>query len=196
MKYKILSIIGIAVAILMTLAEGVLVFYNLGCPEINLGGHTVERMPFSWGAIKTLDWILLAIVMVWYSLLIIPWIQYFIGIYKKNSFIPTLTGGGSIASVGYTISNIAMIVGASVWFIHTGEPDELGYYLDFDSWWRDLLMIFMFFVSFFYVPLSITVIVRKHRWDREIVKPEHIWYWFVTAIPFLLMAFLVFDAWR
>ena len=171
MKYKILSIIGIAVAILMTLVEGILTFYNLGCSEINLGGHTVERMPFSWGAIKTLDCILLAITMAWYSSLIIPWIQYFIGIHKKNCFIPTLTGGGSIASVGYTISNIAMIIGASVWFIHTGEPDELGYYLDFDSWWRDLLMIFMFFVSFFYVPLSITVIVRKHRWDREIVKP-------------------------
>lgn len=196
MKYKILSCIGIVVAILMTLVEGALVFYNLGCPEINLGGHTVERMPFSWNAVKALDWVLLVIAMIWYSLLIIPWIQYFEGLRKKNCFIPTLTGGGSITSVGYTVSNIAMIVGASVWFIHTGEPDELGYYLDFDSWWRDLLMIFMFFVSCCYVPLSITVIVRKNRWAREIVKPEYIWYWFVTAIPFLLMAFLVFDAWR
>lgn len=196
MKYKILSCIGIVVAILMTLVEGALVFYNLGCPEINLGGHTVERMPFSWNAVKALDWVLLVIAMIWYSLLIIPWIQYFEGLRKKNCFIPTLTGGGSITSVGYTVSNIAMIVGASVWFIHTGEPDELGYYLDFDSWWRDLLMIFMFFVSCLYVPLSITVIVRKNRWAREIVRPAHIWYWLVTAIPFLLMAFLVFDAWR
>lgn len=168
MKYKILSSIGIVVAILMTLAEGALVFYNLGYSEINLGGHTVERMPFSWDAINTRDWVLLAITMAWYSLLIIPWIQYFNGLRKKNCFIPTLTGGGSIASVGYTISNIALFVGASVWFIHTGEPNEWGCYTDFDSWWRGLLRTFMFFVSFFYVPLSITVIVRKNRWDRDI----------------------------
>ena len=195
MRYKIMSSLGIAAAILMTLIEGALVIYNMGCSSIIHGNHYYERMPFNWNSIQSLDWFFGAVAMLWYLLLIIPWIQYFNGMRKKNCFIPTLTGGESIGSVGFTVFNIAMIIGSAVWFIHTGEADEMGHYADFDSWWRDLLMIFMFCLSWFYVPFSIIVMVRKNKWDRDIVRPEHWWYWVVAAIPFLLLAFFVFDAW-
>ena len=169
MKYKILSGLGIVVAILMTLIEGACLIYNLGCIRIIHGNHYYELMPFNWNTIGVFHWILWAVAMAWYSLLIIPWIQYFNGLRRRNSFIPTLAGGGSIVSVGYIMCNIAIAIGAAAWFNLTGDPDEMGHYADFDNGRRHFLMMLMFFLSMYYVPHLISVIERLNKWSRNIV---------------------------
>lgn len=194
MKYKVLSIAGTAFLIIMFIVESLLVLYNLGCSGITHGNHYFERLPFNWNSIQSLDWIVLTVVMMWYALLLIPWIQYLNIMRKENNLFPTLTGGGSIADVGFTVFNIAMIIGSIMWFIRTGEPDEMGLYADFDSWWRDLLMIIMALMSVVYVPVSLLVILMKDKWNHDVAKVEHSWYWFVAAIPFLALAFFLFQA--
>ena len=72
----------------------------------------------------------------------------------------------------------------------------------YDEWWRDLLQIYMFLSSLFYIFSAIAAIEGNCRKNRElrkgqyvpVDKPIPVWYWVVSAIPFLLLALSVVDA--
>ena len=37
-------------------------------------------------------------------------------------------------SVFFTVFNIVLVIGCTLWFIETGEPDEQGLVLEYDEW--------------------------------------------------------------
>jgi len=110
--------------------------------------------------------------------------------------------GEPLFSVFFTVFNIVLVIGCTLWFIETGEPDEKGLVCEYDEWWRDLLQIYVVFSSPFYILSSMAAIAVNHRKNRELRKGQYIpvdrpipvWHWVVSAIPFLLLALSVVDA--
>ena len=102
----------------------------------------------------------------------------------------------------FTVFNIVLVIGCTLWFIETGEPDEMGLVCEYDEWWRDLLQIYVAFSYPFYVLSSIAAIAVNHSKNRElrkgqyvpVDKPITVWHWVVSTIPFLLLALSVADA--
>lgn len=204
MKYKIISIVGIIVAILLFVLDSALALYDLGCGRAIHGNAYFERFPFSWNIIGEWGWWLWSVKVVWYALLIIPWIQYFNAVRMEGRFGRTLAAvkNEPLFSVFFTVFNIALVIGCTLWFIETGEPDEKGLVCEYDEWWRDLLRIYLVFSSPFYILSSIAAIIVNHSRSRELRKEQYVptyrpiktWYWLVSAVPFLLMALSVADA--
>ena len=110
--------------------------------------------------------------------------------------------GEPLFSVFFTVFNIVLVIGCTLWFIETGEPDEQGLVLEYDEWWRDLLQIYVLFSSPFYILSSMAAIAVNHRKNCElrngqyipVDKPIPVWHWVVSAIPFWLMALSVVEA--
>lgn len=137
-------------------------------------------------------------------MLIIPWIQYFNAVRMEGRLERTLAEfkGEPLFSVFFTVFNIVLVIGCTLWFIETGEPDEMGLVCEYDEWWRDLLQIYMAFSYPFYVLSSIAAIAVNHNKNRElrkgqyvpVDKPITVWHWVVSTIPFLLLALSVADA--
>lgn len=204
MKYKIISTIGIVAAILLFVLDSALALYDLGCGRAIHGNAYFERFPFSWNTIGEWGWWLWSVKVVWYALLIIPWIQYFNAVRMEGRFGRTLAAvkNEPLFSVFFTVFNIALVIGCTLWFIETGEPDEKGLVCEYDEWWRDLLRIYLVFSSPFYILSSIAAIIVNHSRSRELRKEQYVptyrpiktWYWLVSAVPFLLMALSVVDA--
>lgn len=204
MKYKIISTIGIVAAILLFVLDSALALYDLGCGRAIHGNAYFERFPFSWNTIGEWGWWLWSVKVVWYALLIIPWIQYFNAVRMEGRFGRTLAAvkNEPLFSVFFTVFNIALVIGCTLWFIETGEPDEKGLVCEYDEWWRDLLRIYLVFSSPFYILSSIAAIIVNHSRSRELRKEQYVptyrpiktWYWLVSAVPFLLMALSVADA--
>ena len=203
-KCEIISVIGITAAILLFAMDSALALYDLGSGRAIHGNAYFERFPFN---LETLDecgrW-QFCIKTGWFALLIIPWIQYFNAVRLEGRFGKTLAEfkGEPLFSVFFTVFNIALVIGCTLWFIETGEPDEKGLVCEYDEWWRDLLQIYVIFSSPFYILSSMAAIVVNHRKNRElrtgqyipVDKPIPVWYWVVSAISFLLMAISVIDA--
>ena len=204
MKYKIISTIGIVAAILLFVLDSALALYDLGCGRAIHGNAYFERFPLSWNTIGEWGWWLWSVKVVWYALLIIPWIQYFNAVRMEGRFGRTLAAvkNEPLFSVFFTVFNIALVIGCTLWFIETGEPDEKGLVCEYDEWWRDLLRIYLVFSSPFYILSSIAAIIVNHSRSRELRKEQYVptyrpiktWYWLVSAVPFLLMALSVADA--
>jgi hypothetical protein len=176
--------------------------YTLGCDEISHGNHYFERLPFSWNAIGKSGSIIFLLACAWYALLLAPWIQYFMTVRKENRFKCTLSGRNTFLSVAFTVTNIALIVGIAMWFIRTGEPDEKGFYADFDTWWRMELLAFMAVTSLVYVPAALKVILGNVKYTRMLnMEPQkderasRIWHWFVAIFLVLIPVNVVFDSW-
>ena len=203
-KYKIISIVGIMAAILLLALDSALAFYDLGCGRAIHGNAYFERFPFNWNTIDEWGWWLFGFKTGWFALLIIPWIQYFNAVRMEGRLGRTLAEfkGEPAFSVFFTVFNIALVIGCTLWFIETGEPDEMGLVCEYDEWWRDLLQIYVAFSSPFYVLSSIAAIAVNHSKNRElrreqyvsVDKPISVWHWVVSAIPFLLLALSVADA--
>ena len=204
MKYKIISAIGIVAAILLFVLDSALALYDLGCGRAIHGNAYFERFPFSGNIIGEWGWWLWSVKVIWYALLIIPWIQYFNAVRMEGRFGRTLAAvkNEPLFSVFFTVFNIALVIGCTLWFIETGEPDEKGFVCEYDEWWRDLLRIYLVFSSPFYILSSIAAIIVNHSRSRELRKEQYVptyrpiktWYWLVSAVPFLLMALSVADA--
>ena len=203
-KYKIISIVGIMAAILLLALDSALALYDLGCGRAIHGNAYFERFSFSWNTIDEWGWWLFFIKIGWFALLIIPWIQYFNAVRMEGRLGRTLSEfkGEPAFSVFFTVFNIALVIGCTLWFIETGEPDEMGLVCEYDEWWRDLLQIYVAFSSPFYVLSSIAAIAVNHSKNRElrkgqyvpVDKPITVWHWVVSTIPFLLLALSVVDA--
>ena len=56
MKYKLIGIAGIIVAILLLALDSALASYNLGSGSTSHGSGYFERLPFSWNSISETDW--------------------------------------------------------------------------------------------------------------------------------------------
>ena len=203
MKIKVLSFLGLLSAILLFVVNCGLALYELGCDIEIHGNHYYERFPFCWDAVEKYDWIVVGLLVVWYALLIIPWIQYFKIALIEGKFSKTLVMSNSFGSVMFTIFNLFLIIASTIWFIRTGKPDDIGLYADFDDWWRDLLLIYVVFLSNIYIISGTIVIVNNATKIRKAKKGEihsletdstPIWYWLVAAIPFIILAFTVVDA--
>ena len=203
-KYKIISIVGIMAAILLLALDSALALYDLGCGRAIHGNAYFERFSFSWNTIDEWGWWLFSIKTGWFALLFIPWIQYFSAVRMEGRFGRTLVEfkGEPLFSVFFTVFNIVLVIGCTLWFIETGEPDEMGLVCEYDEWWRDLLQIYVAFSYPFYVLSSIAAIAVNHSKNRElrkgqyvpVDKPITVWHWVVSTIPFLLLALSVADA--
>jgi len=203
-KYEIISAMGIMAAILLFALDSALALYDVGCGRAIHGNAYFERFPFSWNTIDEWGWWLFGIKTGWLALLFIPWIQYFNAIRMEGRFGRTLAEfkGEPSFSVFFTVFNIALVIGCTLWFIETGEPDEKGLVLEYDEWWRDLLQIYVAFSFPFYILSSMAAIAVSHSKNRELRKGQYVpadkpipvWHWVVSAIPFLLMALSVADA--
>lgn len=203
-KYKIISTIGIMASILLFALDSALALYDLGCGRAIHGNAYFERFPFSWNTIGEWGWWLFCIKTGWFAMLIIPWIQYFSAVRMEGRLRSTLAEfkGEPLFSVFFTVFNIVLVIGCTLWFIETGEPDEQGLVLEYDEWWRDLLQIYVLFSSPFYILSSMAAIIVNHRKNRElrtgqyipVDKPIPVWHWVVSAIPFMLLALSVADA--
>ena len=203
-KYEIISIVGIMAAILLLALDSALALYDLGCGRAIHGNAYFERFPFSWNTIDEWGWWLFGIKTGWFALLFIPWIQYFNAVRMEGRFGRTLAEfkGEPAFSVFFTVFNIVLVIGCTLWFIETGESDEMGLVCEYDEWWRDLLRIYVAFSSPFYVLSSIAAIAVNHSKNRElrreqyvsVDKPILVWHWVISAIPFLLLALSVADA--
>ena len=204
MKYKIISTLGITAAILLFVFESAMALYDLGTGEVEYGITYFDRYPFSWNVIEDWGWWLWGAKVVWYALLIIPWIQYFNAVRMEGRLGRTLAAvkNEPLFSVFFTVFNIALVIGCNLWFIRTGEPEDIDHMAAYDEWWRDLLQIYMFLSSLFYIFSAIAAIEGNCRKNRElrkgqyvpVDKPIPVWYWVVSAIPFLLLALSVVDA--
>lgn len=203
-KYEIISTIGIVTAILLFALDITLALYDLGCGRGPHGNAYFERDPFSWDAINDWDWWRFCFETGWFALLIFPWIQYFNAVRIEGRLGRTLAAvkGEPLFSVFFTVFNIALVIGSTLWFIRTGVPDEKGLILNYDEWWRELLLYYVFFSSPFYILSSLAVIATNHCKNRElrkgqcisVDKPILVWHWVVSAIPFLLLALSVVEA--
>lgn len=204
MRYKIISTIGIIAAVLLFALDSSLALYDLGCGRAVHGNAYFERYSFSWNAIDDWGWWLFGFKAGWFALLIIPWIQYFNAARIEGRFGRTLAEfkGESLISVFFTVFNIALVIGCTLWFIRTGVPDEKGLILNHDEWWRELLLDYVFISSPFYILSSMAAITTNHCKNRDLRKGQYVsvnksmpvLYWFVSAIPFVLIALSVADA--
>lgn len=191
-------------AILLFALDSALALHDLGCGRAIHGNAYFERYPFSWNTIDEWGWWLFCIKTVWFALLMIPWIQYFNAVRMEGRLRRTLAEfkGEPLFSVFFTVFNIALVIGCTLWFIETGEPDEMGLVCEYDEWWRDLLRIYVVFSSPFYILSSIAAIAINHSKYRELRKEQYVptykpiktRYWIISAVPFMLMALSVVDA--
>ncbi|MBR4298648.1 MAG: hypothetical protein IKT59_02940 [Bacteroidales bacterium] len=199
-KCEIISVIGIMAAILLFAMDSALALYDLGSGHAIHGNAYFERFPFNWETIDEWGRWQFCIMTGWFALLIIPWIQYFNAVRLEGRFGKTLAEfkDEPLFSVFFTVFNIALVIGCTLWFIETGEPDEKGLVLEYDEWWRDLLRIYVVFSSPFYILSSIAAIsvnhIKKRGSSKSSGKPIPVWHWVVSAIPFLLLALSVADA--
>ena len=105
-------------------------------------------------------------------------------------------------SAAFTVSNISLIIASILLFIRTGEPDEKGLIENYERWWNEQLMMYVFLCANIYILAALVAIIANYRKNRElrkgqyvpVDKPIPVWYWVVSAIPFLLMAISVADA--
>lgn len=204
MKYKFVSVIGILAAILLFAFDSALALYNFGSGSTSHGTGYFERLPFSWDSISETDWLLWGLMVGWYALLLIPWIQYFNAVRIEGRFGRTLAAMNDepFFSVAFTVSNVALLIACTLMFIRTGEPGDHGHIANYEKWWNELLMIYVFLCSHIYILAAIAAIIENFRKNRElragqyipVDKPIPVWYWVVSAIPFLLMALSVVDA--
>ena len=202
MKHRIISIFGTALTALLFVCGCVAVIYTLGCDRVPHGNHYYEILPFSWHVIWQRGATLFLWPCAWYALLLIPWVQYFETVRKERRFKCTLSGRNTFLSVAFTVVNIALIVGSAMWFIRTGEPDEMGHYADYDTWWRTELLVFMAVTSLVYAPAAIKVVInnvkaaRKRNMElQEDERTSQTWHWIVVVILVLIPANVVFDSW-
>ena len=95
-------------------------------------------------------------------------------------------------SVALTVVNIALIVGSAMWFIRTAEPDEMGHYADYDTWWRMELSVFMTVTSLVYAPAAIKVVIdnvksaRKRNMEPQEERISRTWHWIVAVVLVLI----------
>ena len=203
-KYKIISTIGIMASILLFALDSALALYNLGCGTAPHGNGYFERLPFSWDSVNEQGWVMLGLMVGWYALLIIPWIQYFNAVRMEGRFGRTLADMNNepFFSVAFTVSNVALLIACTLLFVRTGEPDEKGLIENYERWWNELLMIYVFLCANIYILAAIAAIIANYHKNRElrtgqyipVDKPIPVWHWVVSAIPFLLMALSVVDA--
>lgn len=203
-KYKIISTIGKMASILLFALDSALSLYNFGSGTTSHGTGYFERFPFSWDSISEIDWKLWGLTVGWYALLVIPWIQYFNAVRMEGRFSRTLAAMNDepFFSAAFTVSNISLIIASTLLFIRTGEPDEKGLIENYERWWNELLMIYVFLCANIYILAALAAIIANYRKNRElrkgqyvpVDKPIPVWYWVVSAIPFLLMAISVIDA--
>lgn len=204
MKYKVISIVGTIAAVLLFVLDCALALYNLGSGSISHGTGYFERLPFSWDSISETDWILWGMIVGWYALLVIPWIQYFNAVRMEERFGRTLAvvNDEPFFSVAFTVSNVALLIACTLIFIRTGEPGDYGHIANYERWWNELLMIYVFLCANVYILLAIVAIIENYRKNRELrkgqyvmtYKPIKVKHWLVSAIPFVLMALSVIDA--
>ena len=202
MKHRVISVLGTALTAMLFVCGSIAVMYTLGCDEISHGNHYFERLPFSWSAIGKSGSIIFLLTCAWYALLLVPWVQYFETVRKERRFKCTLSGRNSFWSVAFTVTNIALIAGSAMWFIRTGEPDEMGHYADYDTWWRMELSVFMAVTSLVYVPAAIKVVtdnvksaIKRIMEPQEGERRSQTWHWIVAVILVLIPANVVFDSW-
>ena len=204
MKYKVISIVGTITAVLLFVLDCALALYNLGSGSISHGTGYFERLPFSWDSISETDWILWGMMVGWYALLVIPWIQYFSAVRMEGRFGRTLAvvNDEPFFSVAFTVSNVALLIASTLMFIRTGEPGDYGHIANYERWWNELLMIYVFLCANIYILLAIVAIIENYRKNRELRKGQYVLtdrpikakHWVVSAIPFVLMALSVIDA--
>ena len=161
MKIKVLSFLGLLTAILLFVVNCGLAIREMGSDIVIHGNHYYERFLFNWDALDKHNWIMLGVLAVWYAILLIPWIQYFKFALIEGKFSKTLVMSNSFWSVMFTMFNMFLIIASTIWFIRTGKPDDIGLYADFDDWWRDLLLIYVVFLSKIYIISGIIVIVNN-----------------------------------
>lgn len=204
MKYKFISVIGILAAILLFAFDSALALYNLGSGSTSHGTGYFERLPFSWDSISETDWLLWGLMVGWYALLLIPWIQYFNAVRMEGRFGRTLAAMNDepFFSVAFTVSNVALLIACTLMFIRTGEPGDHGHIANYEKWWNELLMIYVFLCSHIYILAAIAAIIENFRKNRELRKGQYVLtyspiktrYWIISAVPFILMALSVVDS--
>ena len=196
MKHKIKCIAGIAISILLALRESLGVLYNYGTTGLAFYHPCYARDEFAWETIGREDWIGFALCAIWYFFLVVPWVQYFMRGWRKTSFRVTLTGKMNFSSVFFTVFNVSLIIGSVYMLSYPDNVDELGYVSDY---WQSVLLFFIVCSSTAYVPWAIAVIVKNIRRSRLVESeglqkedtPSKPAYWFVSLIPFVVLAAIV-----
>ena len=204
MRYKIISAIGILAAILVFVLDSALSLHNVGSGSISHGTGYFERLPFCWDSIYETDWILWGMMVGLYALLVIPWIQYFNAVRMEGRFGRTLVvvNDEPFFSVAFTVSNVALLIACTLMFIRTGEPDDHGHIANYEKWWNELLMIYVFLCANIYILSAIVAIIENYCKNRDLRKGQYIptnkpiktRYWIISVVPFMLMALSVIDA--
>ena len=78
MKYKIIRIVGIVMMLVLACAQSTIVLWNYGRTGLGVYDPYYDLGEFSWCTIVGTDWLGWALCSLWFSLLVIPWIQSFV----------------------------------------------------------------------------------------------------------------------
>ena len=200
---KTISAIGIISAILLFVADSGLALYNFGCDVVSHGSECYERFSFNWNSIEPRAWAFWGLGVLWYAVLVIPWIQFFIAAPLEGRFRRTLAANDSFLSVFFTVFNVSLIIGSTIWFFRTGSPDGFGLCEEWDDFWRDLILVYVLALSPFYIISAMIVMVNNALKARKVRREEAeclendplpFWCWIVAALPFLFLALTVADA--
>lgn len=198
MKYKIIRIVGIVMMLLLACVQSAIVLWNYGRTGLGSYNPYYDLGEFSWGTIVGIDWLGWALCSLWFSLLVIPWIQSFVAMGKQRCFRSTLSGKSGFFHVLFTVFNVSLIVGCLFLLFKGGDQDDMrfGY---------DRLMMTLAGASLIYIPWALFVIIRNRRRFKGIVtksesqnrdmRSNKVWYWVVSCICFMSLGIYAFDGW-
>ena len=198
MKYKIIRIVGIVVMLLLACALSTIVLWNYGRTGLGVYDPYYDLGEFSWCTIVGTDWLGWALCSLWFSLLVIPWIQSFVAMGKQCCFRSTLSGKSGFFHVLFTVFNVSLIVGCLFLLFKGGDEDDMrfGY---------DRLMMTLAVASLIYIPWVLSVIIRNRRRFKGIItksesqnppmRKNNIWHWIVSCLCFTMLGVYAFDGW-
>ena len=165
MKQKLISTVGLVATIGLFVLDCGLSIHNLGCDVFGQGSQYFERTSFSWGGVRGYEWLFWGVSVLWYFILLFPWIKYFNDARKNEHFRKTPFGERSFTGVFMTVFNLILVLCSTIYFIRTGTPDALGLYADMDDFWRDMILVFVLLAGKFYIIIGIilSAVIRFRR---------------------------------
>lgn len=197
MKYKIIRIVCIVMMLLLACVQSAIVLWNYGRTGLGSYDPYYDLGEFSWGTIVGTDWLGWALCSLWFSLLVIPWIQSFVAMGKQRCFRSTLSGKSGFFHVLFTVFNVSLIVGCLFLLFKGGDEDDMrfGY---------DRLMEILVVAGLVYIPWALLVIMRNLRQIKVSHKSESqnppirdnkVWHWIVSCLCFTMLGLYAFDGW-
>ena len=151
------------------------------------------RHGFLWSNIDSADWTKWGLCLLWYGLLVLPWIKYFRGVAVDRGFMPSLTGGNSFSEILHTVCNVALILANAGLFVPSRWLPE---WVQMNDTWFFFLLMMIGLAATVYIPKEIVLSVRNIKKGRQQeFSPAPVSYWIWASVPFILAGVLIFLLW-